>query len=264
MRTSRHGEQPPQDPAALRQWLLGRISDIQSAGRDRHSAGVRLATGWREVDILIDGGLSFGAVHEWLGLDLRPRGRHWTPALSVLAHLVLQSHADADQNEQGRQRWTIWIGRTVWPYPPALARGRSDRVARTLFIDPPDPGARLWAIDVALRCPGVVVVADGSRFDMPATRRLQLSAEQGGSIALLARPPDEVSRLSAAATRWRVDGCADESGRQRWAISLLRGKGALAAGATGRMWLVERSDDGGLVAVPPEIRDRSCAPARAG
>ncbi|MFO0874641.1 MAG: hypothetical protein U0575_11820 [Phycisphaerales bacterium] len=68
-----------------------------------------------------------------------------------------------------------------------------------------EPDARLWAIDLALRCTGVaLVVADGRGLDMAATRRLQLAAEAGQTVGLLARAPDERATLSAAATRWLV------------------------------------------------------------
>ncbi len=240
--------------------------DIQNAGRRQHAVGVMLTTGWVGVDEQLGGGLSFGATHEWLGIACaQPQRSHqWTPALGVLSHLALQGMAAEQDGHGGTTRWGIWIGRAVHPYAPALVGHRASLLQRMLFIDPPDLGARLWAIDVALRCPGVVVIADASRLDMPASRRLQLAAEQGGSIALLARPPDEASRLSAAMTRWSVERVAGTGACQRWSVSLLRGKGSLAAGATGRMWMLERANDRRVVAVSPDVSDRSRATARAG
>jgi hypothetical protein len=77
-----------------------------------------------------------------------------------------------------------------------------------VFIDPPDDHSRLWAIDLALRSSGVsTVIADGSRLSMASSRRLQLAAAsggQGGALCLLARPPWEITELSAAATRWMI------------------------------------------------------------
>ncbi|MCA9285396.1 MAG: hypothetical protein KDA22_09290, partial [Phycisphaerales bacterium] len=120
----------------------------------------------------------------------------------------------------------LWIGRACWPGMRSMTRPRvipvpvpvprrdSDRhidmqdrtlLNRSLLLDAHDASERLWAIDLGLRCPAVAaVIADASGFDMGATRRLQLAAEAGGALAILARPPWELSRLSAASTRWRV------------------------------------------------------------
>ncbi len=110
----------------------------------------------------------------------------------------------------------VWIGRRCWPHPRVMVRrdpgdgGSHEAEGRqllqhSLFADPTGVAARLWAVDLALRSPAVTaVVADGSGFDMAATRRLQLAAESGRGLALLARPPHELSELSVAVTRWVV------------------------------------------------------------
>ena len=47
----------------------------------------------------------------------------------------------------------------------------------------------LWALDQALRCPGVSAVWTWiDRLDPPAFRRLQLAAETGRTLGLLVRP----------------------------------------------------------------------------
>ena len=85
---------------------------------------------------------------------------------------------------------------------------------------------RLWAVDRAAGGPGVaVVVADGSRLDMAATRRLQLAAESGSALVLCARPPREIDHLSAATTRWRVRCASSPDKIPRWDVELLRCKG---------------------------------------
>ena len=108
-------------------------------------------------------------------------------------------------------------------------------LARSIFVDVSEPGQRLWAIDKALRCASVVaVVADGSAFDMAASRRLQLAAEAGSGLGLLARPPWEESRLSAATTRWRVERKRSESAaRPAWSLVLRRSKNAIHRGGLG-------------------------------
>jgi len=201
----------------------------------------------------------------------------------------------------------VWIGRLIRPYPHLLLRGRApvgrfasfrqstanarDRLLleRSLFIDPPDDGTRLWTIDLALRCDAVTaVIADGRGLSMPQTRRLQLAAEAGGALVLLARPPEEEAELSAAMTRWRIAPAPSSTDRPRWSIELLRRKGArgglnvTAAGraratrppavieephhersctrpgteAGMRHWLLEWNHVQGVVAVPADVVDR--------
>ncbi len=188
--------------------------------------------------------------------------------LSHLAWRALAQSVTDTEGRKTPGGYVVWIGRRLWPYPRVLLRGNiaisrfadpclapspfrgesrsegvstecsafddRDRVAgglllkRSLFIDPPDDASRLWAIDLALRCPAIiVVVADGSGLRMAETRRLQLAAEASRGLALLARPPDELAELSAATTRWRVGPAPSPTGRPRWFVELLRCKGAL-------------------------------------
>jgi hypothetical protein len=150
----------------------------------------------------------------------------------------------------------LFIGRRVWPYPrrlvvvsgPSARGGRGDAsspppgdrrlLERALFVDPKDDGARLWAIDLALRCRAIAaVVADGSGLSMASSRRLQLAAEAGSALALLARPPNDLPRPSAAGLRLLVtrDAVATSSPsapRPRWVVTLLRAKGVQNASGT--------------------------------
>jgi len=250
--------------------LAGRLRDVLARGaalRDAAHTPV-VPTGWPGVDAALAaraldprsaGGLSRGAVHEWLGVG----DRGWSPPLSLLTHLTWQALTSCDESSR-----VLWIGRRVWPYPHTLVRERGVRatavapralpgvlhaeelelarlpqpddagllLSRSLFVD----AARNhpWAIEAALRCASVAaVVADGSGLDMKATRRLQLAAEVGGSFGLLARPAREERELSAAATRWRVrrsarqDAVALSDPRPRWTIELLRCKSV-----RGGMW----------------------------
>lgn len=99
---------------------------------------------------------------------------------------------------------------------------------RSLFLDPPDLAARVWAADAALRCPSIAaVVLEGKGLRVPAGRRLQLAAEAEGGVAFVARAADEAREVSAATTRWRVRRAAPTSEvegdeRPRWELELLR------------------------------------------
>jgi protein ImuA len=137
----------------------------------------------------------------------------------------------------------VLIGRRCWPSAWAIRRVGLD-LDRCIFADPRDEDQRLWAIDQSLRCPGVsAVLADASGLDMAASRRLQLAAEAGGGLGLLARPPSEVKSLSAAATRWVVRPRVSETKHVSWSVELRRCKaGSLWSGARAgsvREWVLE-------------------------
>lgn len=235
------------------------------AGRPREHARFddRVSTGWPRVDHALGGGLIAGALHEWFGVSgdesdavrathptRHPAGysrasarRFWMPPLCVLAHMV---RAVVDHDAAGR--WMVWIGKRCFPYPATLAPPReTDRrlLKRSIFVTAEKPADRLWAMDLALRCPAVAAVAaDGSGFDMAATRRVQLLSEKTGIMSLLIRPPWEMAELSAARTRWRVrwDPCQSESSEMslnpRWSVELLRCKGVRPA-STSCEWGLE-------------------------
>lgn len=143
---------------------------------------------------------------------------------------------------------TVWVG--LWPHAVAVVRAGLP-LSRCLVVRAASAADRLWAADLALRG-GVVVVADGSGLDLPATRRLQLAAEAGGGLCLLARPAREEKELSASATRWRVECAPSPTMNRRWRVGLLRCKGMRPGGA--REWVVEHAT--GALRVAPDLRDR--------
>ena len=183
------------------------------------------------------GSLRRRRLHEWLGvdeirrdLDHGQKSQAWTPAVAVLMDAAAQAWRDSGG-------LVVWIGRAVWPYAVSLPAAVA---ADSVLIDPA-PGERLWAIDLALRSQAATaVVADGSGLSLRATRRLQLAAEAGRALGLLARPGHEASHRSAAAYRWMVrrvpvemSSIQREQRRQehdppRWEVELLRGKDAAA------------------------------------
>jgi len=216
----------------------------------RKQLGQVLSTGWADVDTALGGGLPRGGLHEWFGIapalgsdqvELRNQ-KQWRPPVGALIHCAW---CVLDTGEPGR--WAVWIGRRCFPYPAALLRrGGADRLLleRSLFLAPRNPTDRLWAIDLALRSLAVgVVVADGSGFDMTATRRIQLVAKNEASQAFLVRPPWEQVELSAAYSRWLVRNVVaddDKAGATNpaWIVELLRCKGVHWKPAT-NIWRME-------------------------
>lgn len=146
-------------------------------------------------------------------------------------------------------------------------------LSRSIFIDTPDDASRLWAIDLALRNPAVnAVIADGSHLRMAESRRLQLAAERGRALALLARPAWEAAELSAAATRWRVCRTPSATSAPRWIVQLLRckhlqGRSALQtphlslANGGGGAWEIEYAAQGHLRLVADVVDRSDPAPA---
>lgn len=211
-------------------------------------------TGWGLVDrALASDGIARGVLHEWFGDPDEPPSRHWLPPLSVMIHLARQAAA----NPVIPDSWPIvWIGRRCWPYPVALP---GPVLERSIFIDAPALPERAWAIDVTLRCPAIAaVVADGSGLNMAATRRLQLGAGEGGSLALILRPPHELRQLSAAHTRWSVTPAPSASPTTRdarWTVRLLRRKGMRPSEES--TWTLQLNHETGALDLVSDARDRS-------
>ena len=241
-------------PRAAIELLRERIALVEAGAKpDRAS----VSTGWNTIDVQT-GGLRRGAIHEWFGVesgDVRSGAQRrvpaWTPPLVILAHLAKRAGAS--------NSWTAWIGRRVWPSAHAIG---VEALARCLFIDPRTGAERLWAIDAALRVSGLVVVGDGSGLDAGGSRRLQLAAEAGGSLGLLARQAHEAAEISVAATRWSVARARSPTGRPAWSVRLVRCKGVQAMGTLGAV-VVERRDDGAVECLSPDVGERAdAAPTR--
>ncbi|MDG2055634.1 MAG: hypothetical protein P8J86_13130 [Phycisphaerales bacterium] len=207
--------------------LVERVQSIEAGvsccgvGREDHDGLARVSTGWDVFDQLLGGGLCRGRLHEWFGVfgSSTSQVKPWAPPLAVLSHCVERALGKGV---------AIWFGRSVWPY----ARLLSNRVRRlSLFVDLGNQaslskGVFVWAVEMALRCHSAsVVIADGRGLSMAASRRLQLAAEEGGGLCLLARSPNEYGVLSAASTRWRVSWCQSQEYCPRWRIELMRMKG---------------------------------------
>lgn len=176
------------------------------------------------------GGLSRAAVHEVLAAE--------PGAAAGFCALVLARAGGT----------VLWIAPEPDAWPPGLARfGLSP--ADLVLVQAPRPVDGLWAMEEALRCPGVSGALLVLRaLDLTAARRLQLAAEAGGAVGLLVRPDEEESGASAALTRWRVGAlpgtgrAAHDLGDPRWRLDLLRCRG----GKPGSWSVVWRGEAGRL------------------
>jgi protein ImuA len=115
----------------------------------------------------------------------------------------------------------------------------------------------LAVMEEGLRHGGLAaVVGETARLPMAAGRRLQLAAEEGGTLALMLRRrrrggEDPLAQPSAAVTRWRI-GCAPSSplpaagiGRPRWRLVLARQRGGEPFES-----IMEAADGQGRLALP--------------
>lgn len=115
--------------------LADRIRQLERGGEWEGLGRVQaVKTSWPGIDhalgLNIGGGLWRGCVHEWFGTDSPCRSEapakahhRWSPPLSVLIHLAwcaIEEPAASHGDERGGL--VLWIGRSIWPHPRALAR----------------------------------------------------------------------------------------------------------------------------------------------
>ncbi|HYF15377.1 MAG TPA: hypothetical protein VD971_09935 [Phycisphaerales bacterium] len=197
--------------------------------------------------------LTHGRLHEWLGVQGdAASSRQWSPPLELLIELARRS-----MMQQGVGR-VVWVGRSVHPYAVVLGQRGLEActlLARSLFVHAQHASERLWAADLSLRSRVAAVIADGRAFDLRATRRLQLAAEAGGSMCLLARPPWEAGVLSAAATRWMVSFLRSPTMTRRWSVELLRCKGMQPDDRARRARVLELDRATRALRVAPDVLD---------
>ena len=235
------------DPAVIRQ-LRETLSGLEGSGFRRRPV---LPFGLGRLDArLADGGLRLDALHEVAAA---------TPDLADDAAATLFMAGIA------ARAWgpVLWVVRRRDLFAPGLCQaGLAPK--RLLYAEAADDAELLAIMEEGLRHRGLgAVVGEAQQVAMPATRRLQLAAEGGRTIALLMkRHPrqagDPLGAPSAAVTRWRV-ACAPSTplpvegvGRARWALSLARQKGGDPFEIE-----VEACDETGRCALPASLADRA-------
>ncbi|MGZ8343941.1 MAG: ImuA family protein [Allosphingosinicella sp.] len=199
---------------------------------------------------LAAGGLPIAALNEAAGE--RPG-----PADLAAATLVLASVAAR------RPGIVLWALGSRDLFAPGLA-GAGLPPDRVLYAECDRDEDVLAVMEEGLRHGGLAaVVGEVGRAAMTATRRLQLAAEDGGTLALMLRRwrgngEDPLDIPSAAVTRWRL-ACVPSSplpvagiGRPRWRLALARQRG----GAPFDL-IVETPDAEARLALPSEFEHRS-------
>jgi protein ImuA len=235
--------------------LRAEVRAIESAA-GAAAAAECLPFGVEAIDSrLAGGGLAAGALHEAAGAGL---GLSDDAAATLFVAAVAARRA-------GPGGTILWALARRDLFAPGLAcAGLSP--ASVLYAECGRDEEVLAVMEEGLRHGGLAaVVGEAARIGMAATRRLQLAAEEGGTMALVLKRwrrsgEDPLAEPSAAVTRWRI-GSAPSSplavpgvGRARWTIALARQRGGEPFN-----WIMEAADETGRLALPADARDGQAA-----
>lgn len=179
---------------------------LRELAADCHAWGGVVSTGCPEFDrLLARDGLEQGTLVEWIG--------HTGSGAATLA-LVAARAACSDQQT------LVVIDEQKDFYPPA-AQALGIDLRRTVVVQPASARDRDWSLVQSLRSPGVAaVLCWPDRIHQRMLRRLQLAAEQGGTLGLLVRPPSALAEPSWAKVRLVVEGQKTSGHERRWRVTL--------------------------------------------
>lgn len=230
---------------------------VRAIEGERHLAGAVLPFGLDALDTRLgDGGMRRDALHEVAGV-----GESWADdgaAVLFMAGIAARARGDV-----------LWVLRSRDLFAPGLYQAGLDP-DRVLYAEAKDDAELLALMEEGLRHRGLgAVVGEAKTVSMTATRRLQLAAEGGRTIAMLLRRPtrrgtDPLGAPSTAVTRWRV-GAAPSApvawgglGPACWQLSCVRQRGGAPFELT-----VEAADETGRIALPAQLVDRPDQAGRA-
>ena len=178
--------------------------------------------GFRSLDRLLPrGGVARGSLVEWLADDE-------VSGATALAAAVAVGMATAAGETVGGTILVVDRGGRF--YPPAVmpwlaAAGVGGRRPQCIVARPARDDDEVWAIDQALRCPGITAVLAWPRQAHPtAMRRWQLAARSSQAVGLLVRPGRARREPSWAMHRIAVAPVADGAlGSRRLRLTLVDG-----------------------------------------
>lgn len=225
-----------ENPRSLIEALRQRIADLEGARRLESDGPV--STGLEPLDCLLpSGGLHRGTLVEWLAAA----DGGGAATLAVVA-------ASAVCRDGG----SLVVFDPSSEFYPREAVRLGVRAEDLIVVQTANEADNLWAIDQALRCPAVAAALAWPKKLEPKTfRRLQLAAEQGGSLGFLLRTDQTRHLPSWADVRLAVEPLPQLEGRQgrRLGIELLRGRG----GTNGTRIVVEFNDETRTMHLAPEL-----------
>jgi len=233
--------------------LRSEVRAIEAASRARNSATLRF--GVDAIDSRTGEGIALGALHEVAGATATIND----DAAALLFIAGIASRASG---------MVLWALRWRDLFAPGLAQAGL-APARLIQAECRRDEDVLAVMEEGLRHGGLAaVVGEVGQVPIAATRRLQLAAEQSGTLALMLRKwrksgVDPLAQPSCAVTRWKI-GCVPSEplpvpgvGRPRWSIDLVRQRGGEP-----HHWIMEGCDAEGRLALPAGPAHRPAAADR--
>lgn len=233
--------------------LRAEVRAIACAGKDEAAV---LPFGLAAFDArLAGGGLADSGLHEIAGASAGYSD-------DAAATLFVAGIAGRRAGPRGTVLWVI-AKRDL--FAPGLAQGGLPP-DRLLVAEAGHERDVLAVMEEGLRHGALAaVVGEVGRAGLTETRRLQLAAEEGGTMALMLRrwrrlATDPLAEPSSALTRWRIGSApsaplpVEGIGRARWRVELARQRGG-----PGFDFLLEAVDAQGRLALPAVPADRSVA-----
>ncbi|MGZ8350093.1 MAG: ImuA family protein [Allosphingosinicella sp.] len=238
-------------PQAAIETLRARIRAIEWGARAPRGV---LPFGVDALDkALLEGGLALGALHEVAGGGA---GAVDGAAAALFA-------AGIGARSPGLVLWCVTRPDL---FAPAVDQAglHPDRI---IYAEAGDEKTVLACFEEGLRHGGLgAVVGEVARLSMTASRRLQLAAENSGTIGIAVRrwrrqtEAADFGQPTAAVTRWRISVLPSTPlpvpgiGRARWLVELIRCRAGECA-----EFVVEACDEEGRLALPADLADRSAA-----
>jgi protein ImuA len=167
----------PQPPISDRHALVASLRrQVEQIEKPRRASGSDLfPTGCDALDRLLpEGGWTRGTLVEWFV----PREGAGAFTLALLSARSLAASGGL-----------LVISDPAGEFYPPAAEALGIDLRQVVMVRPPTPADELWSIDQSLRCEGVALVwASLKQLGDHDFRRLQLAAEEGGTLGFLARP----------------------------------------------------------------------------
>ncbi|MGN0019190.1 MAG: ImuA family protein [Sphingobacterium hotanense] len=158
-----------------------------------------------------------GSIHEFISSG-REEGASSCGFMSVLLGKLMKSKGVC-----------LWISSFKSLFPISI-KSFGVEPERVVFICMQREKDVLWAMEEALKCPGIAgVIAEVHQLDYTQTRRLQLAAEKTQGIGFILRHNPRSLAATACTARWQIKPLASYAeeglpgiGFPRWEVELLK------------------------------------------
>jgi protein ImuA len=214
-------------------------------------AGTVLPFGRPAIDAALPwGGLPLAALHEVGAGAAGENGAATLFLAGILARLM-------------PARPVLWCVQQPDLHAPGLALAGL-AAKRLLLLRARQERELLWAMEEGLRSRALAaVVGEVDALSTPASRRLQLAAENSGVTGFVLQRSGGLAAASAAVTRWRVAALPSAPvagepgiGEARWRVELLRCRGGMPAAWEVEACNAQHDETAGHVALSAALADR--------